>query len=131
VNLIHAVPLALLGLFWMKVSPLAILGGFLLGMCLSAAATAAGMLIDAQRPKLTWVNEAEAIKQNMNGFFGMLISFALVALVGVGCAALLLETNLPVLLLFVAALALSAALLILFYLALVKIARSAWPGIDV
>jgi len=48
----------------------------LLALVLSLLATAAGslvgMLIDASRPKLDWINEQQAIKQNMNVLLHML-----------------------------------------------------------
>ncbi len=47
---------------------------------------ALGMLVDAVRPKLVWQNEAEAVKQNINGFFGMLLNLAIGAAVGVPAA---------------------------------------------
>ncbi len=43
---------------------------------------ALGMLVDAVRPKLVWQNEAEAVKQNANGFFGMLLNLLIGVLVG-------------------------------------------------
>ncbi len=43
---------------------------------------ALGMLVDAVRPKLVWQNEAEAVKQNANGFFGMLLNLLIGLLVG-------------------------------------------------
>ncbi|HHX72401.1 MAG TPA: hypothetical protein GX701_05675 [Clostridiales bacterium] len=130
INLTHAVPIALVALFVFKLSVGPVLGGLLLGLCLAATATAAGMLIDVNRPKLTWVNEAEAIKQNMNGVLGMLISFALTGILAAGCAFLLFGPGLSPVLLIVALFALSIALFLLLYLALIKIAQNVWPSID-
>ena len=65
--------------------------GCLLAAALAASVTgistaALGMLVDAVRPKLVWQNEAEAVKQNINGFFGMLLNLAIGAAVGVPAA---------------------------------------------
>lgn len=52
----------------------------------SVAINAAKMMVDISRPKLKWSGESEAIKQNFNGFLGMLVSiiaglaFVLIAL---------------------------------------------------
>lgn len=52
--------------------------------CIACAGTAAlGMLVDVLRPKLVWQNEAEAVKQNVNGVFGMLLDIAVAAVLGV------------------------------------------------
>jgi ABC-2 type transport system permease protein len=40
---------------------------------LSAAVTAACMIPDALKPKLRWISESEAMKQNMNSLAGMLL----------------------------------------------------------
>ena len=44
---------------------------------------AISLLIDIIRPKLTWSNPQEAIKQNMNGVLGMLIGIAFLLAIGV------------------------------------------------
>ncbi|MFC4597245.1 hypothetical protein [Cohnella hongkongensis] len=41
-----------------------------------------GVLIDASRPKLDWVNKSEAVKQNLNVVLAMLVSLSLIALHG-------------------------------------------------
>jgi ABC-2 type transport system permease protein len=43
-----------------------------------------GLLIDLVNPKLDWLNEAQAVKQNLNGIFYMLGMWALTALVVYG-----------------------------------------------
>ena len=40
----------------------------------SVCPIALGMIVDMRKPKLNWQSEAEAIKQNFNGFLGMLLS---------------------------------------------------------
>lgn len=43
----------------------------------SVSITAISMIIDIMRPKLKWSSEAEAMKQNLNGMLGMLVSLIL------------------------------------------------------
>jgi len=54
-----------------------------IGIASSVAMTALNLLIDVLHPKLTWNNPQEAMKQNMNGLLGMLISFAIMAILAV------------------------------------------------
>ncbi len=53
------------------------------GTVASVASAALGMTVDVLRPKLKWQSEAEAVKQNINGFFGMLLNIVLAALIAV------------------------------------------------
>ncbi len=47
------------------------------------AGSLAGLLIDAARPKLNWVNEQQAIKQNLNVMLHMLVGLLLAAVIAV------------------------------------------------
>lgn len=47
----------------------------------AVAASVAGLLIDASRPKLEWSNEQQAIKQNMNVLLHMLVGLVLALLI--------------------------------------------------
>lgn len=75
----------------------------------SLFSAAAGLLMDAYRPRLQWKNEAEAMKQNGNGMLSMLVSVVgVAALVGIyfGGTALGLSMEmayLPVFLVMIAA----------------------------
>lgn len=53
------------------------------GAVASVASAALGMTVDVLRPKLKWQSEAEAVKQNINGFFGMLLNILLAAIIAV------------------------------------------------
>ncbi len=53
---------------------------FVLGFVVGAACTYAGLLIDIANPKLEWVNEQQAIKQNMNVVVHLLAGLAFGAL---------------------------------------------------
>ena len=56
----------------------------MLGLLGSLPLTALNLLIDVLRPKLIWTNPQEAIKQNLNGLLGMLISIILLLVIGAG-----------------------------------------------
>lgn len=53
---------------------------FLNGYCVSQVLILIDMFIDTANPKLQWEQPAEALKQNFNSFFAMLIALAVVAL---------------------------------------------------
>lgn len=54
---------------------------FVLGLVVSVAGAYAGLLIDAAHPKLSWMNEQQAIKQNMNVMLHMLIGVLFAAVI--------------------------------------------------
>jgi ABC-2 type transport system permease protein len=54
----------------------------LISLVVLAASTAVSLEIDLVRPKFGWNNEMEAIKQNMNALFAMLLSLVMLALFG-------------------------------------------------
>lgn len=53
-----------------------------IGLLASVPMTALNLLLDLMHPKLVWNNPQEAMKQNMNGLLGMLISMILVGILG-------------------------------------------------
>ncbi|HEX3025943.1 MAG TPA: hypothetical protein VHR42_01760, partial [Clostridia bacterium] len=77
-----------------RLSLAVVLVASLLALALLLTTTAFSLMVDVIRPKLTWSNQTEAIKQNMNSLFAMLIGFLVVVFfVAVSIALLLL--NLP------------------------------------
>lgn len=54
-----------------------------LSLLLSVVFTYMNVLIDVIRPQLSWTTFAQAIKQNMNSLFGMLLCWALVIILGI------------------------------------------------
>ena len=67
--------------------------GFVLGMLVSTAATAAGMIFDFVIPKLVWINEAEAMKQNLNAMLGMIPGVVFIGVLGVSAYLLIVYTS--------------------------------------
>lgn len=53
----------------------------LLALMASYATAAVSLTIDAIHPRLNWVNETQAMKQNLNAFFAMMLSMLLMGLV--------------------------------------------------
>ncbi len=94
IPLVWALPLALAAVFVLKASVLVAAGGLVLGMLLSFVMSAAGLLIDFIRPKLNWLNEAEPMKQNMNGLLSMALGTLFTVLFGFGGFVLIFKTNL-------------------------------------
>lgn len=60
---------------------LLVAGAVVLSNVLACAVSIGNILVDVIRPMLTWKNETEVMKQNMNTMFGMLISMVMVAIV--------------------------------------------------
>lgn len=60
-----------------------------LGLLGSVPLTALNLAIDVLRPKLVWTNPQEAMKRNLNGLLGMLISIVTLLLLGAGIVFLL------------------------------------------
>ncbi|HOV69252.1 MAG TPA: hypothetical protein PLZ84_02890 [Clostridia bacterium] len=71
--------------------------------------SAFSVLIDMLRPKLTWNNQTEAIKQNLNAILGMLAGTAIIAILG-GLGYLVYYAHINIYLGFAAILAVAAVL---------------------
>lgn len=67
-------------LLGLRLSVAALLLGLCLGALLCYASTALMLTVDAIHPVLHWTTEVQAVKQNINVLFGMLICIALIAL---------------------------------------------------
>ncbi len=91
--LFWAVPLSIGAVPAFGVSVPAALCGFVLGMLGSALVSVLGAWVDFVRPKLAWINETEAMKQNMNGMLAMLIAIGLTLLFAGGVYLLFAKTS--------------------------------------
>ncbi len=58
----------------------AILGAVVLASIFDVGCAAIGLWLDAKHPRMKWVNETQAIKQNANQLLGMLLWFGFLAL---------------------------------------------------
>lgn len=87
-KLIHSTALSLIGVLVVAVTTQFILGLSLIRITALIILSALGsfmlnivnLIIDVLRPKLEWNNPQEAVKQNMNALFGMLLSLLILVL---------------------------------------------------
>ena len=68
--------------FLIKINIESIIIIFLLGLLSSIPTTLIGMIIDISRPKLSWTNPQQAMKQNLNVLMGMLAGIVYIGLIG-------------------------------------------------
>lgn len=114
---------------FLKMNVLWVLGVTLLGILGSLPMAALNLLIDVFHPKLVWNSEQEAMKQNMNGGIGMLISLLVLSLLGAAAGAVLL-LRLPMILAFAAVGIASIILGALSLLALFGVAERKYREIE-
>jgi len=108
---------AFLGFSVIRTAVLLVLG--LMGSMLLASL---GLLTDVMHPKLDWNTPQEAMKQNVNGLFGMLLTLLIMALLG-GLAALLIILNAPEWMVYVGLGIATAAMTVLSLVALFSAAE--------
>ncbi|NMA34380.1 MAG: hypothetical protein GX940_07510 [Clostridiaceae bacterium] len=105
------------------------IGATIVGLIGSVPLAALNLLIDVFHPKLVWNSEQEAMKQNMNGGIGMLISFiVLLIMAAVAFGALLL--GLPVTAAFAAVAVVSAILAAVSLFALHAVAEKKYREME-
>lgn len=63
-----------------KISPISAIAALVLSLIISLPITTVSVIFDLIRPKLTWNNEQEAIKQNLNVVIGMFAGILLAAI---------------------------------------------------
>ena len=66
----------------MEQSLLKVAGVAFVGLLGALPMVALNLILDVFHPKLIWNSEQEAMKQNMNGFFGMLLSMLIMLVFG-------------------------------------------------
>jgi ABC-2 type transport system permease protein len=80
----------------------AALAALILSLAVSALCSVTGILIDAARPKLVWMNEQQAVKQNLNVMLHMLAGIAIG--LAVVLPVLFIPMTMPIVLLYIAVL---------------------------
>ena len=105
-----------------KLPILWVLGAAIVGLIASVPMVALSLLLDVFHPKLIWNSEQEAMKQNMNGGLGMLLSILILLILG-AVAVIMLLAGLSVVLIMIAVSVVSAILGILSLLALYSVAE--------
>ncbi len=76
--------------FFLKLSLVRLLVIILLALLGSITLVALNLLLDVIHPKLTWNSEQEAMKQNLNGGLGMLVSVLVIMLLAAAAVVLIL-----------------------------------------
>ncbi|MEN6314235.1 MAG: hypothetical protein ABFD25_08325 [Clostridiaceae bacterium] len=114
---------------FMKVQPLWVLSSILVGMLGSVSMVALNLLLDVFHPKLIWNSEQEAMKQNMNGGIGMLLSLLILIILGV-VVFVMLAVKLPMWLVFIAIGVVSVILGLLSLLALYAVADNKYRELE-
>ncbi len=130
--LISAVGVIVTGLIlWLFIKqPLIwVLGVILVGMLGAIPMVALSLLLDVFHPKLVWNSEQEAMKQNMNGLLGMLLSFLVLMILGL-VALFLLTMKSAMWLVFLTLGAVSGVLGVLSILALFAVAERKYAELE-
>ena len=94
---------------FIKQAPLYVLGAVLVGLLGAVPMVALNLALDVFHPKLIWNTEQEAMKQNMNGGIGMLLSLLVILIIGI-VVLVMLAASLPMWSVFAAIGAVSAIL---------------------
>ncbi len=105
-----------------KLPMLWVIGAAVTGLIASVPMVALSLLLDVFHPKLIWNSEQEAIKQNMNGVLGMLLSIVILLLLG-AVTAIMLLAGISIALILVAVSIVSIILGVLSLLALYAVAE--------
>jgi len=119
----------LVALVLLKLPVLWVILATIVGLVGSVPMVALGLLIDVFHPKLIWNSEQEAMKQNMNGALGMLVSFVILLVLALAAAGTLL-LGLPVTAAFAAVTAVSVLLSALSIPALHAVAEKKYSEIE-
>jgi ABC-2 type transport system permease protein len=106
-----------------------ILGVCLVGLLGAVPMTALSLLLDVFHPKLVWNSEQEAMKQNMNGVLGMLLSLLIMLVLG-AVVFVLMILKVEILLVFAAVGVVSVILGILAVMALYAVAVSKYRELE-
>jgi ABC-2 type transport system permease protein len=129
VSAIGVVVTGIIMCLFFKLPVLWVVGAVITGFVGSVPMVALSLLLDVFHPKLVWNSEQEAMKQNMNGGLGMLISILVLVILG-AVAALLLVSGIKMLVAFIAINIVSIILGILSVLALYAVAERKYRELE-
>lgn len=99
------------------------------GLVCSVPLAALNLLLDVFNPKLVWNSEQEAMKQNMNGLFGMLISLFFMAVLA-GVIIVLLVAKMPLWTVYIAILLIAAVTGVLSVVGLFTLAKKKYAEFE-
>jgi len=114
---------------YMEQSLLKVAGVAFVGLLGALPMVALNLILDVFHPKLIWNSEQEAMKQNMNGGIGMLLSLLVMIIQGI-VAAVMITADLPVWSVFAVIGAVSVILGILTVFALYAVAEKKFAELE-
>jgi ABC-2 type transport system permease protein len=120
---------ALILLVLFKLPILWVIAAAVVGLLGSVPMNALSLVVDIFHPKLVWSSEQEAMKQNMNGAIGMLLSIFVLVILGF-VAFLMMALELPMSIVFLAIGAVSVILGVLSLILLYKIAEKKYSDLE-
>ncbi|MBC8530431.1 putative ABC transporter permease subunit [Gehongia tenuis] len=122
----------LMVLVWafVPVSPLVPLLGAVVCLPVLIVQLALQVMIDLARPKLMWNSPAEAVKQNMNSMFGMLVAALVMVALGFVAYMLIFRAAMDPAIVFVIVTAVSAIAAVLCYAGMLRMADRRYVQIE-
>lgn len=129
VSVIGVLTTSMIMLIFLKVPVLWTIGSTIAGLVGSVPMVSLSMLIDVFHPKLVWNSEQEAMKQNMNGVIGMMLSLLILVVFGAMAVPMALM-GIPVQLVIAAICAAAVILGVLTLLALFAVAEKKYRDIE-
>lgn len=129
VSAIGVVTTAAILLIFFKAPFLPVLAAVFTAMLASVPIVALNLTVDIFHPKLVWNSEQEAMKQNMNGLIGMLLSILILVVLG-AMTAVLLIIKMPLPVVFIAIAAVSVIMGALSLMLLYAVARKKYREIE-
>ena len=129
ISAIGVLTTSLIMFIFLKIPILWTVGATLVGLVGSVPMASLNLLLDVFHPKLVWNSEQEAMKQNMNGGIGMLLSLLVLLILGAAALPMVL-TGIPVQYVFIAIGVVAAILGVLSMLALFAVAEKKYRDIE-
>lgn len=129
VSSLGVVVTALIMIIFFKLPIFWVLGATVVGLLGSVPMNALNLTLDIFHPKLVWNSEQEAMKQNMNGGIGMLLSM-LVLFILAAAAFIMISADLPMWLVFIGIGVVSIVLGLLSMMLLYKVAEKKYRELE-
>ncbi|NLV35965.1 MAG: hypothetical protein GXY17_04730 [Clostridiaceae bacterium] len=129
VSLLGVITTALIMIIFLRLPVLWVLGASVIGLLGSVPMNAINLTLDIFHPKLVWNSEQEAMKQNMNGGIGMLLSM-LVLFILAAAAFIMISLESPMWLVFIGIGFVAAVLGLLTMILLYKVAEKKYRELE-
>ncbi len=129
ISAIGVLTTSLIMIILLKIPILWTVGATIVGLIGSVPMASLNLLLDVFHPKLVWNSEQEAMKQNMNGGIGMLLSLLVLLILGAAAVPMVLA-GIPIQYVFIVIGAVAAILGVLAILALFAIAEKKYRDIE-